>query len=59
MQSVIGNLCCGVCHQIINFNENVVIDELYTVVHLKCFHLTSERTIDSGKYGYIANKYLI
>ncbi len=55
--SVIGRLCCGVCQNVVNFNEPVIIGEFYTVVHLKCFHLTKEPAMDRGKFGYIANKY--
>ncbi|MCM3396503.1 hypothetical protein M3638_01465 [Oceanobacillus profundus] len=56
--SVIGKLHCGGCQQIIKFNESVIIGDLYTVVHVRCFHLIKEYTLDSGKFGYIANKYL-
>ncbi|MDO6448068.1 hypothetical protein [Oceanobacillus profundus] len=56
--TVIGRLHCGGCQQIINFNEAVIIGEFYTVAHVRCFHLTKEITLDRGKFGYIANKYI-
>jgi len=55
--SVIGKLHCGCCHKIIKFNEDVIISEMYTVAHYKCFYNLTEFEMDRGKFGYIANKY--
>jgi len=55
--SVIGRLCCGKCHKVLNFKDDVVISDFYTVAHNNCFYKLPELEMDRGKFGYIVNKY--
>lgn len=60
MWKVVGKLKCGVCKEVVDINDKVLLDCLNTVIHQKCYfkspgpYLT---IIDKGTFRKILFKY--
>lgn len=51
-------LCCGNCRELVRLNERVYLDEINTVIHMRCYHSSyAFRIKDRGTYREIIEKY--
>jgi hypothetical protein len=57
---VVGKLKCGVCKEVVDINDKVLLDCLNTVIHQKCYYKSPQRKLpikDEGPFQKMLMKY--
>lgn len=59
MYEVIGQLRCPVCREFVKMDDKVIMDEVNTIVHVKCYYVSTHPLSikDQGTFHKMILKY--